>query len=75
MKGQFNIVAVIGVLITLIMLGATMPTIMQASGTMGDNLTSHGFATAGLVGYLIPVILLLVVVMGFFRQGQAVQPQ
>lgn len=75
MKGQFNIVAVMGVLITLIMLGATMPIIMQSSSTMGDNLTAHGFGTAALVTYLIPVILLLIVVMGFFRQGQAVQPQ
>jgi len=74
-KGQFNIVAVIGVLITLIMLGATMPIIMQSSSVMGDNLTANGFGTAGLVSYLIPVILLLIVVMGFFRQGQAVQPQ
>jgi hypothetical protein len=72
-KGQFNIVGVLGALITLLFLGATMPIIMNSSNTMGANLTTGGFPTAALAAYLIPLVLILVAIMGIFRQGQGVQ--
>jgi hypothetical protein len=73
LKGQFNIVGVLGALITLLFLGATMPIIMSTTNTMGGDLTAGGFPTAAAAAFILPLVLILVAVMGIFRQGQGVQ--
>ncbi len=73
MKGQFNIVGVIGALMTLLFLAFTMPIIMDSTNTMYDNLSFGGYPTAALATAAIPLFLILIAIMNFFKQGQGAQ--
>jgi hypothetical protein len=68
MKGAFNIVSGISLLIAVIFLGAIMPLIMTQTGLLAGTLT--GSPVTQLLVYLIPLVVILALVMSVFGNAQ-----
>lgn len=71
MKGAFNIVAAIGLLLSMVFVGALMPTIITQTGVLVN--ASSGSPVTQAVAWLIPLSVVVALIIGIMSVAQPQQ--